>query len=37
MRQLQWAHTGASFWIAHSKLSKVCAAPPATLIENALS
>jgi len=37
MRQPQCAHAGASFWIAHSKLSNVCASPPATLIEKALS
>src|SRR5207248_6980830 len=37
MRQLQCAQTGASFWMAHSKLSNVCAALPATLTEKALS
>jgi hypothetical protein len=37
MRQPQCAHEGASRWIAHSKLSKVCASPPAMLMENALS
>src|SRR2546430_17059512 len=26
-RQPQWAHFGASAWMAHSKLSNVCEAP----------
>src|SRR5262249_39494223 len=37
MRQSQWAQCGASAWIAHSKLSKVCAWPPLTLTEMVLS
>jgi hypothetical protein len=27
IRQPQWVQVGASFWIAHSKLSNVCAVP----------
>src|SRR5207248_9161170 len=36
IRQWQWGQTGASAWIAHSKLSNVCRFP-ATVNSNALS
>jgi hypothetical protein len=37
MRQLQWLQLGASAWIAHSKLSKVCGDPPLTVTDSVLS
>ena len=33
---LQYSQVGASAWIAHSKLSKVCESPPDTVTEIAL-
>jgi len=32
----QYSQVGASAWIAHSKLSKVCESPPDTVTEIAL-
>jgi len=33
IRHAQWLHVGASMWIAHSKLSNVCVAPPAVTVK----